>query len=174
MIRECRICKTNQDIKIGRRCRQCFNKILQQKRGYKKCNGCGIELTEFPINSKKVSCSKCVRYVVRKVCDCCGKKHINSTNFCKHCDKIDKSIGGFNTLIRLGIYIESVKSKHFFIDWFDISEIIEYFNVIFKDRITKYDRYEPSKQILLMWKDILVFYKENQYLLKNTYLKHNI
>ena len=62
-------------------------------------------------------------------------------------------------------FIQKIKNQAYFIDFFDMSNIIFFYSIITYD-IYEYDKYNSGKQIKLMWDRIIKFYNNKKYIKK--------
>lgn len=60
-------------------------------------------------------------------------------------------------------FIEKIKRSAYYIDFYDISNIIFFYNIITYD-IHELDKYNSGKQIKLMWDRIIKFYNNKKYI----------
>lgn len=102
-----------------------------------------------------------------KKCSKCGQTNETTNSYCIECSReyyklyrLRKKDPNIN-IEGLHNFIEKIKRQAYYIDFFDMSNIIFFYNIITYD-IHEYDKYKSGKQIKLMWDRIIKFYNNKK------------
>lgn len=102
-------------------------------------------------------------------CSKCGEDNNSRNSYCKKCAssyyklyRLRKKDPNIN-IEGLHSFIEKIKRQAYYIDFYDISNIIFFYSIITAD-IHEYDKYKSGKQIKLMWDRIVKFYNNKKYI----------
>lgn len=101
-----------------------------------------------------------------KKCSKCNVNIIDTTSsYCKKCAseyyrlyRIRKKEPNIN-IDGLNNFIHKIKKNNYYIDFYDISNIIFFYTII-TDDIHEYDKFRTGKQIKMMWDRIINFYNK--------------
>ena len=101
-----------------------------------------------------------------KKCSKCNVNNIDTkSSYCKKCAseyyrlyRARKKEPNIN-IDGLAAFIQKIKRNNYYIDFYDISNIIFFYTII-TDDIHEYDKYRTGKQIKMMWDRIINFYNK--------------